>query len=498
MSSKSPGKQVWGKRIDASPDQMNLEFCAGRDVKTIPMAENSLIQYDIWTNLAHVKMLNKVGVLDANECDQLVQGLNKINNLFEKDQFILDPLKEDVHINIEHYLTETLNISAAKKMHTGRSRNDQVATDMRLFLRDKVIELSNEIEILIREILNKSSQELESIMPGFTHYQPAMITTAAHWMTAWSQAILRDLVTLKNNLIFVNRSPLGSAASFGTSWSIDRKMASDLLGFDDVEENTLDCISSRGENEARIAFSISSLMNHLSTIAQDLILLSTPFYNMVDIDKRFVTGSSIMPQKQNPDFAEVLRGKTANCHGMLMSLLGLQKASMSGYNRDSQISKYTIIDIFNEILNAPLLVGNVIASLKYKKEIMRKNCAVGFINAADVADWLAQTSQLSFRECYDLLSLSVKYSEKEGILTFRAIEQARKELKLAIEVSESDVATLNSPENLIINKTHIGAPSPKCVQSMIDGQKQSLDEIISGFHQIKEQTTAARNRCFMQ
>lgn len=498
MNAKSSGEQVWGKRIDASPDQMNLEFCAGRDVKTVPMAENSLIKYDIWTNLAHVKMLHEVGVLNTDECDQLVQGLKKINRLFENDQFILDPLKEDVHINIEHYLTETLKISAAKKMHTGRSRNDQVASDMRLFLRDQIIALSNEVEILIREILNKSSQELETIMPGFTHYQPAMITTAAHWMTAWSQGILRDLVALKNNLDFVNRSPLGSAASFGTSWAIDRKMTSDLMGFDDVEENTLDCISSRGENEARIAFSISSLMNHLSTIAQDLILLSTPFYDMVDIDKRFVTGSSIMPQKQNPDFAEVLRGKAANCHGMLMSLLGLQKASMSGYNRDSQISKYTIIDIFNEISNAPLLVGSVIGSLKYKKESMRKNCSVGFMNAADVADWLAQTSQLSFRECYDLLSLAVKYSEKEGVLSFKAIDQAKKELNLAIEIKASDVALLNNPENLITNKKHIGAPSPKCVQSMINNQKQLLDEVISGFDLIKKQTTAARNRCFMQ
>jgi argininosuccinate lyase len=496
MNSESPGKQVWGKRIDASPDKINIEFCAGRDVRTIPMADNRLIQYDIWTNLAHVKMLHKVGVLDSNECEQLINGLLDINRLYEKNEFTLDPLKEDVHVNIEHFLTEQKNIAAAKKMHTGRSRNDQVATDMRLYLRDKVIDLTGDIGQLVQEILDKSGKELDSLMPGFTHYQPAMITTAAHWMTAWSQGILRDLQALKENLVFINRSPLGAAAAFGTSWPIDRELTADLLGFDSVEENTLDCISSRGENEARIAFNISAMMNHLSTIAQDIILLSTPFYNMLGIDKRFVTGSSIMPQKQNPDFAEVLRGKAANCHGMLVSLLGIQKAAMSGYNRDSQISKYTIMDIFEEISNAPLVIGNVVASLKCKKKNMRKNCSIDFINAADVADWLAQSSKLSFRACYDLLSLSVKYSEAAGILTFNAIDKARKELNLDIDLTEKDVDHLNHPENLVSSKTHIGAPSQKSVLAMIHNQQQSLNELMSGIGLIKEQTAKARNCCF--
>lgn len=305
--------QVWGKRLTSPPDQLNVEFCAGRDVRELPMADQQLLEYDIWTNLAHARMLNKVGIVSKEELKDIKQALSDLQSEVNEGTFKLDPEKEDVHINTEYYITYIKKIEAGKKIHTGRSRNDQVSTDMRLYIRDQIIQFAGNMVQLIESIVQKADEEVDSLMPGFTHYQPAMLTTAGHWMSSWSQALLRDLQALMDTLKLMNRSPLGAAASFGTSWPIDREFSAELMGFDEVEENSLDCISNRGEIESRVAGVVSVLMNHLSVISQDMILLNTPYYDMLKIDDRFVTGSSIMPQKQNPDFAEVIREKLLSC-----------------------------------------------------------------------------------------------------------------------------------------------------------------------------------------
>ena len=209
--------QVWGGRLNTPPDKMNIAFCSGRDVVSIPMADELLLTYDIWTNLAHVKMLNHCAILKDDECRVLCEALVALDMKVQRGDFHLDPQKEDVHINIEHHITHTLGIEAGKKIHTGRSRNDQCGTDIKLYLRDQLLEISENVKILIEAILKKATPELKSIMPGFTHYQPAMLTTAAHWLTSWSQALLRDLERLYQDLQLLNHSPLGAAAAFGTS-----------------------------------------------------------------------------------------------------------------------------------------------------------------------------------------------------------------------------------------------------------------------------------------
>lgn len=493
MTKKS---QVWGKRLNSPPDKLNVEFCAGRDVRELPMADQHLLEYDIWTNLAHAKMLNKVGVIEKDELKDIQKGLNDLAATVKSGEFVLDPAKEDVHINTEHYLTNVKGIEAGKKIHSGRSRNDQVSTDMRLYIRDQIIQFSANLARLIDAILEKAEGEVESLMPGFTHYQPAMLTTAGHWMTSWSQALLRDLKALLDTLELMNRSPLGAAASFGTSWPIDREFSAELLGFDEVEENSLDCISNRGEIESRTAGAVAVLLNHMSIISQDMILLNTPYYDMLKIDDRFVTGSSIMPQKQNPDFAEVIRGKAAQIHGSLMSLLGVQKGAMSGYNRDTQVTKYLIMDLFRECIDAPVVLAEVIKSMTFKRDVMLTLCEKGFMNSADVADWLARKFSLSFRDCYDMLSLSVKYSEDAGKLTHEAIEKAIKETGLKIQISKEDVDRLNTPSHMLNEKKHTGAPSPASVKKMIKSQSQKLKQLSDQFAEADKKIQKAKERCF--
>jgi len=488
--------QVWGKRLTAPPDELNLRFCSGRDVTSLSMADAELFAYDIWTNLAHAKMLHQVGILNSQEIEELQSALNGLLSEYNRGNFQLDPAKEDVHINIEHYITFDCGVSAGKKLHTGRSRNDQVATDMRLYLREQAIALCTAVLNLIDSIHKQASNELNTVMPGFTHYQPAMITTVAHWLAGWSQGLLRDLESIYQNMQLLNRSPLGAAASFGTSWPIDREYTAELLGFSGVEDNSLDCISTRGENEARIASSVAILMNHLSTISQDIILLSTPHYDMLKIDDRFVTGSSIMPQKRNPDFAELVRSKSAVSHGILMSLLGIQKGAMSGYNRDSQQTKYLILDLMRECSDAPQILAVVIDSLEFNRDIMLDRCTEGFINATDIADRLAREYGLPFRECYDVISLAVKNSESLGHLTIDSLQQSVEELGMGIKISSDISGILDSPLSLIEKRQHTGAPSPASVTRTIEAQSKHQSDIQKRLQNVEEKMNKARAICF--
>ncbi|MDX2471107.1 MAG: argininosuccinate lyase [SAR324 cluster bacterium] len=488
--------QVWGARLKAGPNETNIAFCAGRDVATLPMCDQRLLSYDIWTNLSHAQMLKEVGVLNSEEFQAIKKGLLAISELERAGKFELDPKKEDVHINIEHYLVETLGIEAAKKIHSGRSRNDQVATDMRAYIRGELLELSQDLGSLINAILHRAESEVETVMPGFTHYQPAMITTFGHWLTSWSQGLIRDLQALKDILETVNLCPLGAAASFGTSWPINRERTAELLGFAGVEENSLDCVSSRGELEGRAASALSFMSNHLAQIGQDLILLSHPYFGMVEIHDSFVTGSSIMPQKRNPDFAEVLRGKAAFVSGGLNALLGVLKGGMSGYNRDVQLTKPLIMDLFDEVKYGPQVLEGVVISLVTNKKEMSAKAAQGFTNAADVADWLAMNFSLSFRDCYQALSLAVKYSEEVGELTTQGMNRALEECGIDQVLDSETVAMLNNPLSILDKKRHTGAPSPAMVKKAIINQRDKLGKLLPEFEKIKTQVEKARASIF--
>jgi argininosuccinate lyase len=487
---------VWGKRLSDAPDRLALTFTSGRDVAGLPMADELLLPYDIWTNLAHVRMLHHCGILTDAERSELCRALASLDAEARAGRFQLDPAKEDVHINIEHHLTHVCGLESGKKIHTGRSRNDQAGTDIKLYLRDQLLQIALRTAGLIARILAKAPAELDAVMPGFTHYQPAMLTTAAHWLTGWSQALLRDLERFAQDIEMLNRSPLGAAAAFGTSWGIDREYAARLLGFDGPDENTLDCITARGEHEARATAALSFLMNHLATMAQDMILLGMPYYGMLAIPDRFVTGSSIMPQKRNPDFAELIRGRAALCHGLLGALLGIQKGCMSGYSRDFQLSKYAVMDAIRECADAPLLLGEVVAGMAFRRDEMRAKAGKGFMNSADVADLLARRHGLSFRDCYDLLSLAVKHCDAEGELTLDGLQQAVAETGLPVRLTAAEVRLFNTPEALLAEKRHTGAPSRKAVEAVIASQAERLNTLGARIDAVQDRVFAARRVCF--
>ncbi len=489
-------QQVWGGHLSVSPNEANLLFCAGRDVAALPMADTLLMPYDLWTNRAHTIMLAKQGIISHTTANSLLQGLKKLEQLISDNQFELDPAKEDVHINIESFLTEHCGADVGGRLHTARSRNDQVACDLRLYLRQECLNLETQIEYLAKILLKcVTSSDGKQTLPGFTHYQPAMLTSWGHWLCSYLQAILRDCKRAAACYQILNQCPLGAAASFGSSWNIDREMTAHLLGFDGVEVNTLDCISSRGESEAQLVQVYVFAMNHLSMIAQDLIILSFPYVAILQIDEAFVTGSSIMPQKKNPDFAEVIKSKAAYAQGTLLSIMGAQRASLSGYNRDSQQSKYLVFDVIRECLPAFQILSGVFDSLKFNGERAKDLCHLGFMNATDVADLLAQRLNLPFRDAYHILANAVRYSEKTGKLSTEALSRALEESGLQADIPQNELELWGDPEFVINRRQHTGSPSQSQIQKHLDSLDNEFQAVQKSIQKRQQVIHDAYHQC---
>ena len=486
--------QIWGSHLKNQPNEQNILFCAGRDVKELPMADELLLPYDIWTNRAHCIMLHKQGLIPTESLRKILTGLRLLEKLIETDNFSLDPTKEDVHINVEAFVTENQGAEAGGRMHIGRSRNDQSACDMRLYLRNMGLNLFDSVKNLATALLAQAEENTESVMPGFTHYQPAMVTTWGHWLCSYVQGLCRDLERLAFALSQINRNPLGAAAAFGTSWPIDRQFTTELLAFEKIDTNTLDCIVSRWENEAQLAYAGTMLMNHLSIVAQDLIFLSHPYSGLLQIDDNYVTGSSIMPQKKNPDFAEVIKSKASLAQGFLSSLLSIQKGGLSGYNRDTQVSKYLIMDLVRECETAPIILQGVFESLTINTGKMKKLCESGFMNSVDIADHLARTQDLPFRECYHLLAHTVKLSEPETKITTVALEKTLAKFGYPTEIAEG-LAEFQDPQKLINQRKHHGSPSPKQTRLQIEELSMLKNSLSFPLVDLQENILDAQENC---
>tara|TARA_Y100001947_G_scaffold105991_1_gene90645 strand:- start:247 stop:1740 length:1494 start_codon:yes stop_codon:yes gene_type:complete len=486
--------QIWGSHLKYQPDEQNVLFCAGRDVQELPMADELLLPYDIWTNRAHCIMLQRQGLIPTEILNKILAGLRQLEKLVEADNFSLDPGKEDVHINVEAFVTENQGAEAGGRMHIGRSRNDQSACDMRLYLRSVGLNLFNSVKNLATAFLAQAEENTESVMPGFTHYQPAMVTTWGHWLCAYVQGLCRDLERLAFALAQINRNPLGAAAAFGTSWSIDRQLTTELLAFEKIDTNTLDCIVSRWENEAQLAYAATMLMNHFSIVAQDLIFLSHPYSGLLQIDDNYVTGSSIMPQKKNPDFAEVIKSKASLAQGFLSSLLGIQKGGLSGYNRDTQVSKYLIMDLVRECEATPIILQGVFESLTINTDKMKKQCESGFMNSVDIADHLARTLDLPFRECFHLLARAVKLSEPETKITTAALGKTLAEFGHPTEIAEG-LAEFHDPRKLINQRQHEGSPSPKQIRLQIEELSERLNSLSFPLVDLQKNILDAQENC---
>jgi len=463
----APRKQadpVWKRRIAGDVDPANVAYCAGWDVRGRPAADLELLPYDLWTNRAHSTMLARAGVIPRAALRKILRGLDKIEAQAAQGKFRLDPKLEDAHVNVEAFVEREAGADAAGLMHTGRSRNDQVATDMRLLLRDRLLEFAAAATDLAECLRRLGARHAASLMPGLTHHQPAAWTTFGHWALSHAFAFARDVAALLDLFPALNVSPLGAAAAFGTSWPIDREFAAKLLGFDGVQVNTLDCVTNRSESEARVAGVLAVWAQHAATLAQDVILFSSPPWNLVRIGDAYVTGSSIMPQKRNPDFAEATKAKAALAGAISAALLDLTRGDPSGYNREQQWSKYLILDLFQEIGAAPGILRGALQSLQLDKgrmrELMRNDC----LEAADVADYLAQTRRLPFRTAYRWVGEAVRRGEEARVSLLEAVSILLAEQQGVRPLDAREKTDLGAPGALVARRSSQGGPSPASVR----------------------------------
>lgn len=420
-----------------------------------------LAQYDIDGSLAHAQMLAHCGVITTEDLNAIETGLTAIRAEIERGEFNWEISLEDVHMNIEARLTERIGV-AGKKLHTGRSRNDQVATDLRLWLRAEIDNIINDIIQLQMAIITLAEREAATIMPGFTHLQIAQPITLGHHLLAWFEMLQRDRERLIDCRKRVNISPLGAAALAGTSYPIDRSYTAQLLGFAAVAENSLDAVSDR---DFAIEFSAGAalIMTHLSRFSEELILWSTPSFDFVELSDAFCTGSSIMPQKKNPDVPELIRGKTGRINGHLIALLTLMKGQPLAYNKDNQEDKEPLFDTVTTVRGSLKIYAEMVPALRIKSNHLQEAARRGFATATDLADYLVRRG-MPFRDAHEAVGRAVQL----GIATNRDLAQlSLEELRNFAQIIDQDVYEVLTLEGSIATRDHFGATAPQQVRAAI-------------------------------
>jgi argininosuccinate lyase len=462
MSQNDQPIKPWGGRFTEATDAFVERFTAsiGFDYR--------LYHHDINGSIAHATMLAKVGVLTDAEREQIITGLEQIRSEIVAGNFNWSISLEDVHMNIEAVLTQRIGITG-KKLHTGRSRNDQVATDIRLYLRDEVDAIAKEITRLQQGLLLVAEREAETIMPGFTHLQTAQPVTFGHHLLAWFEMLQRDYSRLMDCRKRMNQSPLGSAALAGTTYPIDRAYTAQLLGFDAPTENSLDSVSDRDFAIEFCAFA-SVLMMHLSRASEELVLWTSSQFSFIDLPDRFCTGSSIMPQKKNPDVPELVRGKTGRVYGHLTALLTLMKSQPLAYNKDNQEDKEPVFDAIDTVKDCLRAFADMIPAIQPRKEKMYEAAKRGFSTATDLADYLVRRG-VPFRDAHEVVGKSVAY----GIQTGKDLsEMSLAELHVFSSVIEQDVFSVLTLEGSVAARNHIGGTAPVQVKAAVARAKLSL------------------------
>jgi argininosuccinate lyase len=412
-------------------------------------------------------MLSEVDVLTAEERDQIISGLQQIEQEIENGQFEWSIAQEDVHMNIEARLIALIG-EVGKKLHTGRSRNDQVATDVRLYLRDMIEPIRSELNRLQDALLDVAEREADTILPGFTHLQTAQPVTFGHHMLAWYEMLVRDAERLDDCEKRVNSMPLGAAALAGTTFPIDREITANLLGFDRICQNSLDAVSDR---DFAIEFNsfASILMMHLSRFSEELIIWSSAQFDYVDLGDAFCTGSSIMPQKKNPDVPELIRGKTSRVYGNMFNLLTLMKNQPLAYNKDNQEDKEPLFDTIDTLLGSLRVYADMMAAISVKADNMRESALRGYATATDLADYLVRKGT-PFRDAHEVVGLSVAYGIKnKKDLSAMSLE----ELQQFSDKIEADVFEVLTLEGSVAARNHLGGTAPAQVRAAIKRARQA-------------------------
>ena len=447
--------KLWGGRFQQATDAVMERFSASVQY------DQRLYQQDIRGSIAHARMLADCGVLTHSDRDAIIAGLSEIQDEIEAGTFVWKAELEDVHMNIEAELTRRIG-DPGKKLHTGRSRNDQIATDVRLYLRDRVDEIQAGIRVIQAALLDKAEVEADTIMPGFTHLQSAQPVTCGHHLLAWYEMFERDYERLTDCRRRINVSPLGCAALAGTSYPINRDQTADELGFGEVSRNSLDSVSDR---DFMIEFNAAAAIigMHLSRISEELVWWSSSQFNFIDLGDAFCTGSSIMPQKKNPDAAELVRGKSGRLTGNLVTLLTLMKGQPLAYNRDNQEDKEPVFDSCDEVLACLEVLSGMIPAMRFKRDRLRAAAAEGFSTATDLADYLVRRN-VPFRDAHEIVGKAVHFAETSNIgLEDTSLEQFR-QFSDAIAEDVYDVLTLEGSVNA---RNHKGGTAPERVREEI-------------------------------
>ncbi|PPD20120.1 MAG: argininosuccinate lyase [Methylomonas sp.] len=430
--------------------------------------DRRMAQQDIRGSLAHAAMLNKIGILTDQELTDIQRGLAQISAEISRGEFVWSVKQEDVHMNIEARLTDLIGI-AGKKLHTGRSRNDQVATDIRLYLRDEIHSILAQLHRLQLALLDKAEQEAETIMPGFTHLQVAQPVTFGHHLMAWFEMLARDKERFQDCLKRIDVMPLGSAALAGTSYPIDRFMTAELLGFTRPSNNSLDSVSDR-DFAIEFAAAASLLMMHLSRCSEELVLWASAQFDFIDIPDAFCTGSSIMPQKKNPDVPELVRGKSGRVVGHLVALLMLMKSQPLAYNKDNQEDKEPLFDTADTVIHCLRAFADMVPHIEAKRDIMYLAAKRGFATATDLADYLVRKG-MAFRDAHEVVGQAVRL----GLTTNRDLaELSLDELRAFSDSISADVFDSLTLEGSVALRNHIGGTAPEQVKSAIAAARSVL------------------------
>ncbi len=458
-----------------------MAMWAGRFTKEIDETVNAfnssiafdgrMYRHDIQGSIAHATMLGDCGIISEEDSLTIIKGLKEILADIESGKLEMDMTAEDIHMFIEAELTKRYG-DVGKRLHTSRSRNDQVALDIRLYLRDEIGEVKKLAVKLVETLCNLASQHLNTIMPGYTHLQRAQPITFAHHLMAYAQMLLRDIDRLNDTGKRMNRCPLGSGALAGTTYPINRQETSDLLGFDAPMRNSLDGVSDR-DSCVELANTLSLLMVHLSRFSEEIIMWCSWEFKFVELDDAYATGSSIMPQKKNPDITELIRGKTGRVIGDLTTLLTMLKGLPLAYNKDMQEDKEAIFDAVDNVKLCLKTFIPMLETMTVNKENMRNAAARGFINATDCADYLVKKG-LPFRDAYKITGTLVGYCIKNNLtLETLPIEEYKK----MHELFDNDVYDAISLETCVNQRISEGAPSPVSVEKQITETKKELEEL---------------------
>ena len=456
---------MWEGRFSKKLDERTNDF--NSSIKF----DHRMYKQDIKGSIAHSKMLSKQGIIKEEEAKSIIEGLNKILEDLENGKLEFDPNSEDIHMFIEEELTKRIGDNG-KKLHTARSRNDQVVLDIRMYLKEEVEELKEKLKELIHTFIKKAEENMNTIMPGYTHMQRAQPVTFAHHLIAYVQMFLRDLERLNETYKRIDVCPIGSCALAGTTYPLDREFEAKELGFSKITENSLDGVSDR-DFVIELLSDISIIMMHLSRISEEIILWCSWEFKFIELDDSFSTGSSIMPQKKNPDITELIRGKTGRVYGDLFTILTVMKGTPLAYNKDMQEDKEAIFDALDTVNLCITTLDPLVETMKVKKENMKKAAAEGFINATDCADYLT-VKGVPFRDAYKIVGNLVKYCIDNNTILEKLDISIYKNFS---EVFDEDIYDVIDLINCVNKRNVPGGPASDQVKRQIDQAKKNLNNL---------------------